>query len=101
MLYRHHRYLRSYLLAAALFGASAIGRESMFDICKDRVEGIKNGTETFHGISNETIAQYLYTGPVRGLSSELRKNITTIKTQGMSLSLRLTRKVIVANTSME
>jgi hypothetical protein len=101
MLYTHHHYLSSCLLAAALFGASAIGRESLFDICKDRVEGIKNGTETFHGITNETIAQYLYTGPVRGLSSELRKNITTIKTQGMSLSLRQNRKVLVANVSMK
>jgi hypothetical protein len=96
-----HQPLSGCLLAAAMFGGIAIGRDSMFDICKDRVKGIKNGTETFQGITNETIGQFLYTGPVRGLSSELRDNITTITTQGMSPSLRLSRTVRLANFSME
>lgn len=101
MIYARHQPLSGCLLAAVLFGGIATGRNSMFDICKDRIQGIKNGTETFQGITNETIGQFLYTGQVRGLSSELRDSITVITTQGMSLSPRLSRTVHLANFSME
>jgi hypothetical protein len=85
MLYRVFRSLSSCLLAAALFGGLAIGRVSMFDLCKNRIDGIKNGTQTFRGITNETIGELLYNGPVGELSVELRNNFTTITTQGILL----------------
>jgi hypothetical protein len=85
MLYARHQPLFGCILAIALFGGTVTGGGSKFDICRDRVQGIKNGTETFQGITNETIGQLLYTGPVRGLRSELRSNITVITTEGMLL----------------
>ena len=85
--------LSSCLLAAALFGGSAIGRESTLETCKLRVERILNGTETFGAISNETIGPFLYTGPVHGISfvdgQISRDDFITITTQGMSLDLGL------------
>jgi hypothetical protein len=97
--------LPSCLLAAALFGGSAIGRESTFDACKYRVERILNGTDTFGAISNETIGPFLYTGPVRGINFEdgqvSRDDFITITTQGMSLNPGLSGVVRVANLTME
>ncbi|KAM7217637.1 hypothetical protein V8F06_007021 [Rhypophila decipiens] len=59
-----------------------------FDICKDRVTSILNGTLVFNGISNTTIHSlgYLYNGPIGGLRPEYltywHENFVTITTAG-------------------
>ena len=62
--------------------------ESKFDTCRLRLERILNGTETFRGISNETIGDFLYHGPVAGMKPEYaetrRDEFITITTQGMT-----------------
>lgn len=80
--------LLSCLLTVAIFSRSAIGGDlDKFDICKIRIDRILNGTETFGAINNDTIAPFLYTGPVRGMNIEYartsRDNFTTLTTQGM------------------
>jgi len=81
------------LLSAAIFlprltaGQDFVGPG--FDTCKDRIDKILNGTESWRGITNETISQYLYTGPVRGMKPKYerssRVNFVTVTTNGMSL----------------
>jgi len=105
MLYSPLQPLFSCLLAAALFRGSALGRESTLDVCKTRVERILNGTETFGAINNETIAPFLHTGPVKGISFEDRQisraDIITITTQGMSENTSLSGAMRFANLFME
>lgn len=79
--------LSRWLLAVAFFGGVATARDSLFDICRDRISSIRNGTSTFNGITNETIEQYIHFGPVRGLPTELRDNLTVITTAGMLLRI--------------
>ena len=76
------------LLAAAFFRGSAFcQRESEFDVCKLRLQSILNGAETFRGISNETIEEFLYRGPVSGMKPDYaqrsRDEFITITTEGM------------------
>ncbi len=62
--------------------------ESKFDTCKLRLDRILNGSETFRGISNETIGPLIYRGPVAGMKPEFaetrRDEFITIATQGMT-----------------
>lgn len=86
---RLHRLLLRYLSAAVFFQGRAFGElESKFTICKLRLDRILNGTETFRGISNETIEDYIYRGPVGGMKPEYaaksRDKFITITTEGMS-----------------
>jgi hypothetical protein len=105
MLYWRRQLLFSCVLAATLFGRSAIGRESTFDTCKSRIGRIINGTETFGAINNETIRPFMYTGPVQGITFEdgqmSRDDFITITTEGMSLNPRLSRVVRLAKLFME
>jgi hypothetical protein len=56
------------LIATALFCGGALGKpESKFGKCKARLDSILNGTETYNGISNETVHQYIYDGPIGGM----------------------------------
>jgi hypothetical protein len=88
MLSWHRQLLLSCLLVAAIFLRSAIGQDlDEFERCKIRIDRILNGTETFGAINNDTIAPFLYTGPVRGMNIEYartsRNSFTTLTTQGM------------------
>lgn len=77
-----------YLVPAVLLIGIAAGQDSgsKFDICKIRVERIRNGTETFGTINNETIEDYIYDGPVQGMNPEYartsRNKFLTLKTSG-------------------
>lgn len=87
------------LLAAALFLETAFGQvESKFDVCKLRLDRILNGTETFRGIDNQTIANFLYRGPVRGMNPQYaqksRDKFITLTTPGMSCRWTLTTSSI-------
>ncbi|KAM7201779.1 hypothetical protein V8F20_004740 [Naviculisporaceae sp. PSN 640] len=59
---------------------------SQFDICKDRLDRILNGTLVFNDIDNITIHRYLYHGPVGGMRPEYariyRETFITITTEG-------------------
>jgi len=80
-----HRALLSCFLAAG-FRLALCEEVSKFAVCKDRLDRILNGTEIYHGISNETIEQYMYRGPVGGMRSEyaaqFRDSFITITTEG-------------------
>jgi len=63
---------------------SALG-DSFLEQCKTRIEGIKNGTETYGPINNETIDElgYLYHGPVEGINSSFpREKLLTVTKNG-------------------
>ncbi|KAH6869418.1 hypothetical protein B0T10DRAFT_533871 [Thelonectria olida] len=87
MLSWHRQPLLSCLLVEAIFLRSAICYDlGKFDKCKIRIDRILNGTETFGAINNDTIAPFLYTGPVRGMNIEYaqtsRNSFITLTTQG-------------------
>lgn len=76
------------LLTVTILFRRAIGQDlDKFDRCKIRLDRILNGTETFGAINNDTVAPFLYTGPVRGMNIEYaqtsRNSFTTLTTQGM------------------
>lgn len=72
------------LLAVAVL--PRIAHSQNFDICKSRVAGILNGTETFKDVTNETIGQFLYHGPVQGMNPDFertsRASFVTLTTEG-------------------
>jgi hypothetical protein len=82
------------LLAAAFFSYRPVEAEDKFDICKYRVERIRNGTEVFPTnykgvaltIDNKTIEEYMYWGPVHGMNDEYdrtsRQSFLTLTTEG-------------------
>ena len=86
------------LLATAFFCCGPAKAEDKFDICKQRVERIRNGTEafptTYNGavrtIDNETIEELMYWGPVGGMNDEYertsRQSFLTLTTEGMGFS---------------
>jgi len=86
------------LLAAAFFPCRPVKAEDKFDICKQRVERIRNGTEIFQTtykgvaltIDNKTIEEYMYWGHVSGMNEEYertsRQSFLTLKTEGMGPS---------------
>lgn len=80
------RMLPSYLAAASFVPLALCQPESKFEVCKARLDRILNGTEVFHGISNETIEQYIYRGPVGGMKPEyaqrFRNTFIAITTDG-------------------
>lgn len=80
-----HRILLSCFVAAGI-RLALCQAESKFDICKARLDRILNGTEVFRGISNETIEQYMYRGPVGGMrpeyAAQFRDTFITITTEG-------------------
>ncbi|WJG35083.1 uncharacterized protein FOBCDRAFT_199470 [Fusarium oxysporum Fo47] len=74
------------LLTVTILFRRAIGQDlDKFDRCKIRLDRILNGTETFGAINNDTVAPFLYTGPVRGMNIEYaqtsRNSFTTLTTQ--------------------
>lgn len=94
MLRERHQLFLACLLAAAFLPRLIAGQDYVgpgFDTCKTRTYKILNGSEAWHGISNETIGQYIYDGPVRGMNPDYertwRKNFTTLTTEGMLLNL--------------
>ena len=94
MLRERHQLFSACLLAAAFFPGLIVGQDydgPGFGTCKTRIGNILNGTETWRGISNETIGQYTYNGPVRGMNPDYermwRKNFTTLTTEGVLLDL--------------
>lgn len=87
------------LLAAAFFFCRPVEAEDKFDICKQRVERIRNGTEvfptTYKGVAltidNKTIEEYMYWGHVSGMNEEYertsRQSFLTLTTEGTVSSI--------------
>ncbi|KAK0751960.1 hypothetical protein B0T18DRAFT_458127 [Schizothecium vesticola] len=85
------------LLAAAFFSCRPVEAEDKFDICKQRVERIRNGTEVFQTtykgvaltIDNKTIEKYMHWGHVSGMNEEYertsRQSFLTLKTEGCKI----------------
>ena len=98
--WRDHLFLPC-LLSITFFSTFIAGQDFVdpsFDACKTRIDKILNGSEPWHGISNETIGQYVYDGPVRGMNLDYermwRKNFTTLTTQGTLYRLNSSRRRI-------
>lgn len=87
------------LLAAAFYFCRPVEAEDKFDICKQRVERIRNGTEvfptTYNGVAltidNKTIEEYMYWGHVSGMNEEYertsRQSFLTLTTEGRVSSI--------------
>jgi hypothetical protein len=63
--------------------AAAHDTHFTFDTCKQNVLAIINGTYSQGDINNQTIWQYIYTGPVRGLKADFpRADFLTLTLSG-------------------
>ena len=89
MALRNYQFYLTCLVAALSYPAVVGGQDLVgtgFEVCKIRLGSILNGSNTWRGISNETIAQYQYFGPVRGMNPEYermsRNRFITLTTQG-------------------
>lgn len=87
----HPQFLFGRVLALAVcIGFTVAEKLDKFDQCKIRVNGILDDNETFGDINNETIASYIYDGPVRGMNAEFartsRDSFITLTTEGVFLS---------------
>lgn len=60
----------SVILILILFAGLGATTLYSFSKCEADLRGILNGTLTLDGISNETIDQYIYHGPVTGLKAD-------------------------------
>jgi len=82
----YRQILPSCLIVTALFQNGLSKPESKFDICKVRLDRIRNGTETYRGIDIETVHQYLYHSPIRGMKDHYartsRDKFIAITTEG-------------------
>lgn len=83
--HRRRRRLQSIWLVAVASRPS-LCQLSKFDLCKNRLDRILNGTEVYNGIDNITIHQYFYHGTVGGMRPEyarqFRDTFVTITTEG-------------------